>query len=126
MNTPANPSIPTVDHKPHAAFFRQSGWMVFAAIAGGVMTFGVHILNKKIPDAEYAIFGTLLMVTACIPTMPLQMVFAQQTAQALAVNRGRQLAGMIRLACLWTFVLWAVGALLVFAFQGAIVQGWKL
>ena len=100
--------------------------MMFAAIAGGAMTFGVHFLNKKIPDAEYAIFGTLLMMTACIPTMPLQMVFAQQTAQALATNRERQLAGMIRLAWLWTFVLWAVGALLVFAFQGAIVQSWKL
>ncbi len=119
-------TVPTLDRKPHAAFFRQSGWMMIATITGGAMTFGVHFLNKKIPDAEYSIFGTLLMVTACIPTMPLQMVFAQQTALALATNRERQLSGMIRLAWLWTFVLWAVAALAVLAFQGAIVQSWKL
>jgi hypothetical protein len=27
--------IPTIDHKPHAAFFRQSGWLMIATIAGG-------------------------------------------------------------------------------------------
>jgi len=29
-------SIPTVDHKPHAAFFRQSGWLMMANIVAGV------------------------------------------------------------------------------------------
>jgi O-antigen/teichoic acid export membrane protein len=118
--------IKTVDHKPHAAFFRQSGWLVMSGIIGGAMMYGVHFLAKSIPEAQYAVFGTLLMVVACLPTMPLQMIFAQQTAQALATGRERQLAGMLRLAWLWTFVLWALGALLVLVFQKQIVVGWHL
>jgi O-antigen/teichoic acid export membrane protein len=119
-------TIKTVDHKPHAAFFRQSGWLMVAAVGGGAMTWGVHFLAKSIPESQYAIFGTLLMVVACMPTMPLQMIFAQQTAQALATGRERQLAGMIRLAWLWTFVVWALGALVVIVFQKQIVAGWHL
>ena len=119
-------TIPTVDHKPHAAFFRQSGWLMVAAIAGGALTWGVHFLAKSIPESQYAAFGTLLMVVACMPTMPLQMVFAQQSALALATGRERQLAGMIRLAWLWTFIVWALGALVVLMFQKQIVAGWHL
>ena len=119
-------TIKTVDHKPHAAFFRQSGWLVISGVVGGVMMYGVHFLAKSIPESQYAIFGTLLMVVACLPTMPLQMIFAQQTALALATGRERQLAGMLRLAWLWTFIVWAAGALAVFIFQKQIVAGWHL
>jgi O-antigen/teichoic acid export membrane protein len=119
-------SLPTIDHKPHAAFFRQSGWLMIAAIAGGAMTWGVHFLNKEIPDSEYSAFGVLLMVAGCLPTMPLQMVFAQQAAQALATGRERQLAGMIRMAWLWTFIVWALAAGAIFIFHGQIVQRWQL
>ena len=119
-------TINTVDHKPHAAFFRQSGWLVISGVVGGVMMYGVHFLAKSIPESQYAIFGTLLMVVACLPTMPLQMIFAQQTALALATGRERQLAGMLRLAWLWTFIVWAAGALAVFIFQRQIVAGWHL
>jgi hypothetical protein len=124
----AEPIIPppTIDHKPHAAFFRQSGWLMIAGVAGGVLTFGVHFLNKEIPDSEYSAFGVLLMVVACLPTMPLQMVFAQQAAQALVTGRERQLAGMIRLAWLWTFILWGLGASVVFIFEKQIAQRWQL
>jgi O-antigen/teichoic acid export membrane protein len=119
-------AIPTIDHKPHAAFFRQSGWLMMATIIAGTMAYGVHFLAKKIPESEYSIFGTMLMVTACIPTLPLQMVFAQQTAGALATNRGRQLAGMIRLGWLWTLILWAAAALVVLFFQNQIAERWQL
>ena len=126
MSTAKTETIPTVDHKPHAAFFRQSGWLMVANIVGGAMTLGVHPLNKLIPDSEYSAFVALLMVVSCLPTMPLQMVFAQQAALAMANGRERQLAGMIRLVWLWTFIIWALGALAVFLFQGAIVQRWQL
>ena len=66
----------------------------------------VHLLNKKIPESEYSVFGVLLAVAMFVPNMPLQMVFAQQTARALATGRERELAGMIRLAWLGTFGLW--------------------
>jgi O-antigen/teichoic acid export membrane protein len=118
--------IPTVDHKPHAAFFRQSGWLMVANIFSGIMAWAVHLLNKATGPEEYGIFVTMLMVTACIPTLPMQMVPAQQTAEALATNRGRQLSGMIRLAWLWTFILWAIGAAIIFLFQGDIVRQWQL
>lgn len=116
----------TVDHKPHAAFFRQSGWLMIATVLGGALTFGLHFLNKKIPDADYAIFVTLMTMVTCVPTMPLQMVFAQQSAEALAINRERQLAGMIRLAWVWTVVLWIVAAIAILVCQGAIVKRWQL
>jgi len=121
-----NETVPTIDHKPHAAFFRQSGWLMVANIAGGAMTWGVHFLSKSIPEAQYAAFGTLLMVVACLPTMPLQMVFAQQAALALATGRERQLAGMFRLACLWTFIFWAVATVVIFIFREQISSGWHL
>jgi O-antigen/teichoic acid export membrane protein len=126
MSTATTENIPTIDHKPHATFFRQSGWLMIAAIAGGALTWGVHFLAKSIPESQYAIFGTLLMVVACLPTMPLQMIFAQQAAVALATGRKGQLAGMIRLAALLTFILWAAGAALIFIFQKQIVAGWHL
>jgi O-antigen/teichoic acid export membrane protein len=118
--------LPTIDHKPHAAFFRQSGWLMISAIAGGAMTWGVHFLSKSIPESQYATFGTLLMVVACMPTMPLQMIFAQQTALALATGRERQLAGMVRMAAMWTFIPWALGTAIVLLFQKQIVTGWHL
>jgi O-antigen/teichoic acid export membrane protein len=121
-----NPTPLTIDHKQHAAFFRQSGWMMVATIFGGAMSFGVHFLNKLIPQSEYANFGVLVMVITCLPTMPLQMVFAQQAATALAENRERQLAGMIRQAWLWTFVIWLAGAVILAIFRGSIIHAWKL
>ena len=121
-------TIPTIDHKPHAAFFRQSGWLMIAAVAGGALTYGVHFLAKSdsVPKSQYAAFGTLLMLVACLPTMPLQMIFTQQSALTLATGRERQLAGMIRLAWFWTFVVWLLGAAVVFVFQKQIIAGWHL
>ena len=119
-------TLATIDHKPHAAFFRQSGWLMMANILSGFLSLGVHLLAKKIPETQYSIFGTMVMVTACVPILPLQMVFAQQTASALAERRPGQLAGIIRLGWLWTFILWAVVALLLFIFQDPIVVQWKL
>jgi len=113
---------------PHyrAAFFRQSGWLMIANIAGGVLMWGVHFLSKKIPDAEYAVFGAMLALIMCVPSAPLQIVFAQQTAKALATNRERELAGMIRLGWLGTFVLWLVAVVVVFVFQGTLLARWQV
>jgi O-antigen/teichoic acid export membrane protein len=120
------PSATTIDHKPHAAFFRQSGWLMIANIIAGAMAFGVHFLSKKIPGTEYSIFGTMLMVTACIPTIPLQMLFAQQTAEALATGRQRQLSGIIRLGARATFLFWALATAIVLWFQVPIIAQWGL
>jgi len=109
-----------------ATFFRQSGWLMVATIAAGVLTYSVHLLSNKIPASEYGTLITLFSLVSLIPTIPLQMVFTHQTAQALATNRERQLAAMIRAAWIGTFVLCALGAAAVFVFQKQIVAGWHL
>lgn len=122
-------AIPTIDHKPHAAFFRQSGWMMIAGIAAGLLSFGVHFLSKSksVNETQYAAFGTLLtLVMTCVPTLPLQMILAQQSALGLATGREKQLSGFIRLASRLTFIVWAIGALLVLIFLKKIVAGWHL
>jgi O-antigen/teichoic acid export membrane protein len=109
-------------------FFRQSGWLMMANVSSGVMMYAVHFLakNKNISAAEYGAFGVMLAVAMCVPNLPLQMVFAQQTAKALATNRERELAGMIRLAWLGTFGLGLLLALGVWIWQADILTGWKL
>lgn len=119
-------TIPTIDHKPHATFFRQSGWLMMATVIQGFLSFGPHLLSKKISPDEYSIFVTMLMMTSLIPTMPLQMVFAHQTAETLATNRQRQLALMIRWGWLLTFLAWGLVVLFCLAFQGRILAGWQL
>ena len=79
-------TIPAVNPKPHAAFFRQSGWLMIANIGSGAMMWAVHFLAKKTTAAEYGAFGVMLAVAMCVPNLPLQMVFAQQTARALATT----------------------------------------
>lgn len=126
MGTETNPPLKTIDHKQHAAFFRQSGWMMMATIFSGAMSFGVHFLNKWIAEGEYSNFGVLLMVISCIPAMPLQMVFAQQSASALAENREGQLAGMIKRAWVCTFVIWLIASAIIMVFRSQIVANWHL
>jgi O-antigen/teichoic acid export membrane protein len=109
-----------------ATFFRQSGWLMIANIAGGILMWGVHFLAKKIPDAEYAVFGAMLAMIMCVPAGPLQMVFAQQTAWALATHRERELTGMIRMVWAGTLVLWLVALGVVFVSQGALLARWQV
>jgi O-antigen/teichoic acid export membrane protein len=119
-------TIPAVNPKPHAAFFRQSGWLMIANIGSGAMMWAVHFLAKKTTAAEYGAFGVMLAVAMCVPNLPLQMVFAQQTARALATGRARELAGMIRLAWLGTLGLALLFALGVLIWQAQILAAWKL
>ena len=111
-----------------ASFFRQSGWLMFATIAGGLFMTAMHFLSKAraLPEAEYAQFGVFLAVTMFIPSMPLQMVLAQQTARALALGRGQELSGLIRAAWLGTFLLWLAAVAGVWFFQGPILAQWKI
>src|ERR1041385_7676387 len=83
-----------------STFFRQSGWLMIANIGGGMLMWLVHFLNKIIPDTEYGVFGFLLTAVMLVPQMPIQMVFAQQTARAIATNQTAQLSGFIRRAWL--------------------------
>jgi O-antigen/teichoic acid export membrane protein len=114
------------DAKHRATFFRQSGWLMIASVGSGALMWAVHFLSKRIPDAEYRILGTLLAAVSCIPAMPLQLVFAQQTAADLALHRERQLAGKIRLTWAGMFALWFIAALAVWFAQDDILNRWHL
>jgi O-antigen/teichoic acid export membrane protein len=116
---------PAAPHQ-HASFFRQSGWLMIASIGGGVLFYSVHFLSKRISVAEYGAFGVMLAVALCVPTMPLQMVFAQQTARALATGRERALAGMIRLTWLGTLGLGLLLAVVMALWRTQILATWKL
>ncbi|HPU57678.1 MAG TPA: lipid II flippase MurJ, partial [Verrucomicrobiota bacterium] len=109
-----------------ATFFRQSGWLMFANIAGGMMMWAVDFLNKFIEEGEYGSFGALLAVVMLLPTIPLQMVIAQQTAQAVAINAPRKATGAVQLVLAVTFVLWLAGAILVLLFQDRILARWQM
>ena len=105
-----------------AAFFKQSTWLMVATIAGGAMMWGVHFLSKSIPEQEYGTLVTLLTLTILIPSIPLQMVYAQQTAAGLARDERRQLAGKIRMAWIASFAVWLVGVLAVLGMQDIILR----
>jgi O-antigen/teichoic acid export membrane protein len=109
-----------------ASFFRQSGWMMIATVAGGIFMTAVHLLSRAMPASQYGEFGALLSVAMFIPAMPLQMVLAEQTARARALHREHELSGLIRAAWLGTFVIWLVVVGLVLLFQSSIIAQWKI
>jgi O-antigen/teichoic acid export membrane protein len=119
-------SPPVTAESHRASFFRQSGWMMIATVAGGLFMTAVLFLSKAIPKSEYGLYGAFLSVAMFIPAMPLQMVLAQQTARARALHREHELSGLIRAAWLGTFVIWLVAAAVVLVFQGSIMAQWKI
>src|ERR1044071_3297255 len=84
------------------AFFRQSGWMVIATTAGGILMWAVSKVSTwkghGMPADEYSIFLALLQVLnqMAIPASGLQMTFAQQTGAASTDQGRRELAGAFR------------------------------
>jgi O-antigen/teichoic acid export membrane protein len=114
------------DAAHRASFFRQSGWMMIATVAGGMFMTAVLFLSKAIPEAEYGQFGAFLSVAMFIPAMPLQMVLAEQTARARALHREHELSGLIRATWLGTFLIWLVVVGVVLLYQSAIMAQWKI
>ncbi len=109
---------PTAEAAAHReSFFRQSGWLMIANIAGGAFMWAVHLLNKFIPPGQYGDFGVALAVIMLVPNIPLQMVLAQQSANALATNRKGELAGLIRWFWFVTSGVWLLAAAFVLFFQ---------
>ncbi len=120
----ADSSVAPTAHR--ASFFRQSGWLMIANVAGGALMYAVHLLNKFIPQGEYGSFGAMLAVVLLLPTIPLQMVLAQQTARALAHGKERELSGIIRFFWLSSTGVWLVGAVIVLFLQQSILRHWQM
>ena len=110
----------------HSSFFRQSGWLMIATIVGGLFMTGMHFLSKVLPLDSYGEFGVFLVVAMFISALPFQIVFAQQTAQSLALGRERELSGLIRSVWIGTFLVWLVAAVVVLIFQRTILEHLKI
>src|SRR6185503_5738695 len=109
-------------------FFRQSSWMMLTTLISGVAFFAVHPFAKKIPEAEYGIFGLLLAVLNClsIPSLGLQMVFAQQAAAAIDARRRAELSGTARGVLFGLFLIWLLALVSVGMFHEDLVARWQL
>src|SRR4051812_16738373 len=119
----------TMTQAPHrAAFFRQSGWMMIATVAGGVFMYAVHMIARRMPKEEYGVFTTLVQIVTLmgIPAIGLQTVFAQQAAGAITDEHDRAQAGVLRGVLKGIFFLWLVLALIVFIFRDQILTGLKI
>jgi O-antigen/teichoic acid export membrane protein len=108
------------------SFFRQSGWMMISTVAGGAFMWAVHFLSKAIPEREYGDFGAFLAVVMVLPAIPVQMLFAQQTARALAEGKPGQISRLLRSVVLGTVALWAMVAVVALLFQQNILAMWKV
>src|SRR5262249_7191644 len=126
-NRSVSPSNAT-QQQSRLTFFRQSGWMVIAAVAGGVFMYAVHKTASKMPKAEYGDFATLLQVynQMLIPSLGMQTIFAQQSVIAFAEEQRRQLTASVRAVALVTFGLWLVMAVLAFALRSDLMAIWKI
>ena len=126
MTDPAPSTAAAGTAAERTLFFRQGSWMMIATVTCGVFMWAVHLLSNAIPPAEYGTLITLLAVVNLLPTLPLQMVFTQQTALASAQGREAQLAGLLRWFGLAMLIFWALGAAIVWHFQQAIETRWNL
>jgi O-antigen/teichoic acid export membrane protein len=79
-------------------FLSESGWMIFATFASGILMVGVHGFARAMPQSEYAVFFTLLQLVSLmsIPGLGLQSVFARRAAAAVNIELERQVAAALR------------------------------
>lgn len=113
------------EHK--STFFRQSGWLMIANLVTGALMWGVHVVTgKTLTEAEYGTVVKMFAVTILIPVIPLQSVFARETAAALALGKTRALAGLIRKSMAGIFAFWLIALGVMFWFQSAILTEWKV
>jgi O-antigen/teichoic acid export membrane protein len=109
-------------------FFRESGWLMIATIAGGALMFAVHSVAQRMPKEEYGVFTTLLQIISLmgIPAVGLQGVFAQQAAAALTRRHERELAGAFRAVLRGTFLVWLVMVAMVWWWRQEILIALKI
>ena len=109
-------------------FFRQSGWVVFATLLNGVLMAAIHKAAIAMGQDHYGGFVYLLSVLGqlTIPTLGLQMTFAQDAAVAATGGHRDELRGALRVIFVSSVLLFLaiVGAGVVF--QQELVAAAKL
>jgi O-antigen/teichoic acid export membrane protein len=119
--------MPTEKH--HITFFRQSGWMMFAATSSGGLMWAVHVVvSREIPKGEYGVFTTLLQVISLmgIPAVGLQPIIAQQQAAAITDEQKRIVASEFRTVWRTIFFIWLAMALVAGIFWQQTLAGLKI
>jgi len=142
-STTSAPAV--VKATPRFTFFRQSGWMMMATVAGGAFMWAVHPLLQKpvdqvqlgaiteflksfihdpLPKPVYGLFNALLslLVIMSIPGTGLQTIFAQQAAAAIDDTSERQLRGTVRTVLAATALIWVIWVVAVFALRKNIIS----
>jgi O-antigen/teichoic acid export membrane protein len=120
---------PVMAEKHHITFFRQSGWMMFAATASGGLMYAVHpIVSRGMPKEEYGVFTTLLQVVTmmAIPAGGLQPVIAQQSAAAITEQQQRVVASEFRAVWKAIFFAWLASTVVAAACWPQIVAAMKI
>src|SRR5271170_3542501 len=120
---------PAGAEKHHVTFFRQSGWMMFAATASGLLMYCVHpIVSRGSPKEEYGVFTTLLQVVTLmgIPAGGLQPVIAQQQAAAITEQQQRVVASEFRAVWKAIFFIWLAMAVVAGVFWKQALAGLKI
>ncbi|HEY3932355.1 MAG TPA: oligosaccharide flippase family protein [Verrucomicrobiae bacterium] len=116
-------------HAHHIKFFQQSGWMMFASTASGLLMLAVHpIVSRNVPTGEYGVFTTLLQMVALmgIPAVGLQPVIAQQAAAAITNEQQRVVASEFRAVWRAIFFMWLAMILVVAIFWQQALAGLKI
>src|SRR5580692_9003122 len=112
-------TAPVMSEKHHITFFRQTGWMMMASTASGLIMYLVHpIVSRGMPESEYGVFTTLLQVVTMmtIPAGGLQPVIAQQQAKAITLEQQRVVASEFRGVAQAMFFIWLAVALVTCIF----------
>jgi O-antigen/teichoic acid export membrane protein len=107
-------TVPVAPEKHHITFFRQTGWMMMASTASGLIMYLVHplatgrITGQGMPESEYGVFTALLQVVTMmtIPAGGLQPVIAQQAARAITAEQHRVVASEFRGVIQAMFFIW--------------------
>lgn len=100
---------------------------MIANLIAGVMMWGVHVVTgKSLSEAEYGTVVKMFAVTIIIPMIPIQSVFARETAAAMALGQSRSVVGLIRKSMAAILALWFVALAIMLWFQADILTQWKV
>src|SRR4051812_43740368 len=107
-----------------SSFFKQSGWMVIATVAGGAFMVLVQATAAKM-GKEFGSFNALLrlmILLGGVPSAALQSIFAQQAAAAVDEDKHKSLVTTTRSVILATFILWLLYSGIVVAYTNSLTR----
>ncbi|MFO1458900.1 MAG: hypothetical protein U1G08_05785 [Verrucomicrobiota bacterium] len=93
-----------------SSFFRQSAWLAFGTVVGGVFMTAVHPVVFRMERSQYEIFSAMLraFLLLGIPSAGLMTSFAQQGAAALTPEARARLATTTQRVLCGIVLLWLV------------------